>query len=178
MNIEVQERGSAGKTLFLTTAEDQGNFSTPHVPTPGLDLSELHGRGATMEICTGGVDLFLLACIIVVIYCSFLDTRFIFSRPVTFPRFKPSNPRGAAQASRRHLSSTRRPLSSMPLRGSNTAKRNAPRRKVALACERCREKKIRCDGQKPICGPCSRRGLTVDGCIYKADNARSASNDE
>ncbi|KAL1953096.1 hypothetical protein VTO42DRAFT_3597 [Malbranchea cinnamomea] len=69
----------------------------------------------------------------------------------------------------------------MPSRStSSTAKRgrSTPRRKIALACERCREKKVRCDGQKPICGPCERRGYTIEGCIYKADNARSASNDE
>ncbi|RHZ50185.1 hypothetical protein CDV55_102112 [Aspergillus turcosus] len=52
------------------------------------------------------------------------------------------------------------------------------RRKIALACEPCRERKSRCDGQKPICGPCERRCYTIDRCIFKADNARSASNDE
>ncbi|KAJ5088027.1 hypothetical protein N7456_011643 [Penicillium angulare] len=58
-------------------------------------------------------------------------------------------------------------------------KRGAPRRrKIALACETCREKKVRCDGEKPICGPCSRRSYPIDRCVYKIDNARSASNDE
>ena len=58
-------------------------------------------------------------------------------------------------------------------------KRGTPRRrKIALACETCREKKVRCDGEKPICGPCSRRSYPIDRCVYKIENARSASNDE
>ncbi|KAJ5554647.1 hypothetical protein N7513_004606 [Penicillium frequentans] len=57
-------------------------------------------------------------------------------------------------------------------------KRGTPRRrKVALACETCREKKVRCDGEKPICGPCSQRSYSIDRCVYKIENARSASND-
>lgn len=58
------------------------------------------------------------------------------------------------------------------------SKRDTPRRrKVALACEPCREKKVRCDGTKPICGPCTRRSYSIDRCTYKVENARSASND-
>ncbi|KAJ5707300.1 Transcription factor [Penicillium malachiteum] len=56
-------------------------------------------------------------------------------------------------------------------------KRSTGRRKIALACETCREKKVRCDGEKPICGPCSRRSYPIDRCVYKIENARSASND-
>lgn len=57
-------------------------------------------------------------------------------------------------------------------------KRETPRRrKIALACEPCREKKVRCDGTKPICGPCTRRSYSIDKCVYKIENARSASND-
>lgn len=59
-----------------------------------------------------------------------------------------------------------------------TIKRETPqRRKIALACESCRDKKVRCDGAKPICGPCARRAYPIDRCVYKIDNARSASND-
>lgn len=59
------------------------------------------------------------------------------------------------------------------------SKRDTPRRrKISLACESCREKKVRCDGSKPICGPCERRSYPIDRCVYKIDNARSASNDE
>ncbi|KAJ5503019.1 hypothetical protein N7463_005893 [Penicillium fimorum] len=64
----------------------------------------------------------------------------------------------------------------MPPKGGIT--KEPRRRKIALACESCREKKVRCDGIKPICGPCARRSYTVDQCVYKLDNARSASNDE
>ncbi|KAJ6134402.1 hypothetical protein N7523_000724 [Penicillium sp. IBT 18751x] len=59
------------------------------------------------------------------------------------------------------------------------SKRDTPRRrKVSLACESCRDKKVRCDGSKPICGPCERRSYPIDRCVYKLENARSASNDE
>ncbi|KAJ5542953.1 hypothetical protein N7461_008956, partial [Penicillium sp. DV-2018c] len=66
----------------------------------------------------------------------------------------------------------------MPTKGGISKREPARRRKVALACESCRDKKVRCDGTKPICGPCARRSYTVDRCVYKLDNARSASNDE
>ncbi|KAI1392524.1 uncharacterized protein F4822DRAFT_441461 [Hypoxylon trugodes] len=33
------------------------------------------------------------------------------------------------------------------------------------SCERCRKAKIRCDHQRPICGPCQRRGLELQ-CWY------------
>ncbi|KAJ5668927.1 hypothetical protein N7462_009997 [Penicillium macrosclerotiorum] len=61
---------------------------------------------------------------------------------------------------------------------NSATKRGTPRRrKIALACEACRDKKIRCDGVKPICGPCARRSYTIDQCVFKLENARSASND-
>ncbi|KAK2737278.1 hypothetical protein FQN55_001204 [Onygenales sp. PD_40] len=53
-----------------------------------------------------------------------------------------------------------------------------PRRKIALACESCREKKIRCDGVKPVCGPCTRRSYSIERCFYTTDNTRTASQDE
>ncbi|KAK2757316.1 hypothetical protein FQN54_004830 [Arachnomyces sp. PD_36] len=60
---------------------------------------------------------------------------------------------------------------------ANRGERKLQRRKIALACEPCRERKSRCDGKKPICGSCNRRSFTLEQCVYKADNARSASND-
>ncbi|KAI0973650.1 fungal-specific transcription factor domain-containing protein [Xylaria arbuscula] len=51
------------------------------------------------------------------------------------------------------------------------------RRKAALACESCRERKIRCDGGKPICAACRRRGLSLEQCVYTIDNARTANRD-
>ncbi|KAL3455131.1 fungal-specific transcription factor domain-containing protein [Aspergillus heterothallicus] len=61
----------------------------------------------------------------------------------------------------------------MPTGGTTRARR----RKVALACDSCREKKVRCDGNKPICGPCNKRSYRVDQCVYTTENARSASRD-
>ncbi|KAK3306082.1 fungal-specific transcription factor domain-containing protein [Chaetomium strumarium] len=52
------------------------------------------------------------------------------------------------------------------------------RRKIALACEPCRERKSRCDGAKPICSTCQRRSLPLHYCVYTLENARTASNDE
>jgi hypothetical protein len=66
----------------------------------------------------------------------------------------------------------------MPPKGGISKRETPRRRKIALACESCRDKKVRCDGEKPICGPCARRSYTVQQCVYKLDNARSASNDE
>ncbi|GKZ38157.1 hypothetical protein AbraIFM66950_010152, partial [Aspergillus brasiliensis] len=57
-------------------------------------------------------------------------------------------------------------------------RRTGARRKVTLACVSCREKKIRCDGRKPICGPCEKRSYRIDQCLYNPDNARTASRDE
>ncbi|EHK21930.1 uncharacterized protein TRIVIDRAFT_151548 [Trichoderma virens Gv29-8] len=45
------------------------------------------------------------------------------------------------------------------------------------SCEPCRDRKSRCDGGTPICSGCQRRGLALDLCVYKVDNARTASNE-
>ncbi|KAJ0421522.1 fungal-specific transcription factor domain-containing protein [Aspergillus carlsbadensis] len=67
----------------------------------------------------------------------------------------------------------------MPLKAAgDSRRRSATRRKVALACDSCREKKVRCDGKKPICGPCERRSHRVDQCVYNTDTVRTASRDE
>ncbi|KAI9729389.1 MAG: hypothetical protein M1834_006913 [Cirrosporium novae-zelandiae] len=55
--------------------------------------------------------------------------------------------------------------------------RHVHRRKIALACDPCRERKSRCDGGKPICSSCQRRSFGIHQCVYKTDNARTASND-
>ncbi|CAG7565969.1 unnamed protein product [Fusarium equiseti] len=44
--------------------------------------------------------------------------------------------------------------------------RPTKRKRVALACDNCRERKIKCDGSKPICSPCSKRGEPPGQCIY------------
>ncbi|GAT23331.1 fungal specific transcription factor [Aspergillus luchuensis] len=66
----------------------------------------------------------------------------------------------------------------MPPKSSGVAKQRPMRRKVALACDPCREKKIRCDGGKPICGSCDRKSYGIAQCSYSMDNPRTASQDE
>ncbi|KAF9261431.1 hypothetical protein L218DRAFT_1078649 [Marasmius fiardii PR-910] len=39
----------------------------------------------------------------------------------------------------------------------------AARCRTAVACDKCRERKTKCSGEKPVCGRCSSRGLI---CIY------------
>ncbi|KAF7564066.1 hypothetical protein G7046_g50 [Stylonectria norvegica] len=36
----------------------------------------------------------------------------------------------------------------------------------SLACRECRDRKIRCDGARPVCDSCSKRGLNGDQCRY------------
>ena len=57
---------------------------------------------------------------------------------------------------------------------SHSAPPAQKRRKIALACERCRDRKIRCDGEKPACGACRRRSnrYQPDPCLYINDNQR------
>lgn len=41
---------------------------------------------------------------------------------------------------------------------SSTSEQNLPVVRCKLACEECRERKRRCDGQRPQCGACSEAG--------------------
>ncbi|KAI0449577.1 hypothetical protein F5B21DRAFT_493775 [Xylaria acuta] len=50
-------------------------------------------------------------------------------------------------------------------------------RKTALACEPCRERKIRCDGGKPVCSACQRRRLPLEQCLYTIKNTRTVNRD-
>ncbi|KAI0754986.1 hypothetical protein C8Q80DRAFT_1142298 [Daedaleopsis nitida] len=43
-----------------------------------------------------------------------------------------------------------------------------PRSRVYVACVQCRNRKIRCDGAKPICHNCSRKGENPGICSYDA----------
>ncbi|KAJ4986823.1 fungal specific transcription factor domain-containing protein [Stagonosporopsis vannaccii] len=52
---------------------------------------------------------------------------------------------------------------------------SSKRRKIALACESCRARKARCDGEKPACKGCSTRSLR---CIYKVSAADAAHTNE
>ena len=42
----------------------------------------------------------------------------------------------------------------------------AKRRKIKIACEVCRNRKVRCDGGRPTCGSCMRRQVPTEQCIY------------
>ncbi|KAJ9610571.1 hypothetical protein H2200_005348 [Cladophialophora chaetospira] len=51
--------------------------------------------------------------------------------------------------------------------------RPAKRQKVAAACDQCREKKIKCDGLKPICRPCQKRFGPNAVCEWGVRKTRS-----
>ncbi|KAB8236445.1 Zn(II)2Cys6 transcription factor [Aspergillus alliaceus] len=56
----------------------------------------------------------------------------------------------------------------MPSQRSAVHKSNgARRRKTSSACESCRERRTRCDGQKPICGSCAQRSNVAGWCAYR-----------
>ncbi|KAM0721308.1 hypothetical protein Q7P37_003596 [Cladosporium fusiforme] len=40
------------------------------------------------------------------------------------------------------------------------------RKRVALACSLCRERKVKYDGAKPVCTPCNKRGSLAADCAY------------
>jgi hypothetical protein len=44
------------------------------------------------------------------------------------------------------------------------------RRRIGYACNQCRTKKNRCDGDRPVCGPCGLRQLE---CVYSAQKSRT-----
>ena len=47
----------------------------------------------------------------------------------------------------------------------HTADSQTKRRKIAIACEKCREKKRRCDGARPQCGSCA-KSVSGQHCVY------------
>ncbi|KAE8342668.1 hypothetical protein BDV24DRAFT_173673 [Aspergillus arachidicola] len=58
---------------------------------------------------------------------------------------------------------------STPRRAPGAAKdagRPSKRRKIAVACDECRVRKIRCDGAQPECGPCTKKGDPGVKCVY------------
>ncbi|KAJ5614870.1 hypothetical protein N7528_008524 [Penicillium herquei] len=50
---------------------------------------------------------------------------------------------------------------------SHESRRQPKRRKIAVACDDCRMKKVRCDGVQPVCGPCSKRPRPT--CVYTGE---------
>lgn len=49
-------------------------------------------------------------------------------------------------------------------RGSKRIQRR--RRRIQTACKSCQDRKTRCDGSRPACSACHRRGVAVE-CIYE-----------
>ncbi|KAL4898080.1 C6 transcription factor [Aspergillus ambiguus] len=54
-------------------------------------------------------------------------------------------------------------------RPSESSDRPPKRRKVAVACDECRTRKVRCDGIQPVCGPCTKRADQGVRCIYTGE---------
>ncbi|RDW76781.1 transcription factor domain-containing protein [Aspergillus mulundensis] len=61
--------------------------------------------------------------------------------------------------------------------GADTSQR-PKRRKIAVACDECRVRKVRCDGVQPACGPCSKRVDKGAQCRYtgEPEKKRAAEN--
>ncbi|KAL3484417.1 fungal-specific transcription factor domain-containing protein [Aspergillus germanicus] len=51
----------------------------------------------------------------------------------------------------------------------DSATRRPKRRKIAVACDECRARKVRCDGVQPVCGPCAKREEYGVRCYYTGE---------
>jgi hypothetical protein len=80
------------------------------------------------------------------------------SRPPTHPLL-PLQPR-APIATVTASSSTSEPTT------ATTAFRRRPRQQVRAACEQCRDHKVKCNAERPVCRRCSVRNLV---CVYVSD---------
>ncbi|OBT65745.1 hypothetical protein VE03_03343 [Pseudogymnoascus sp. 23342-1-I1] len=56
--------------------------------------------------------------------------------------------------------------------------RPSKRRKISNACESCRVRKTKCDGGRPICGPCQYRSKSQQSCVYAKDPTTRSGNEE
>ncbi|KAI9370712.1 fungal-specific transcription factor domain-containing protein [Aspergillus egyptiacus] len=62
---------------------------------------------------------------------------------------------------------------SSPQKPSNEDDGRPPkRRKIAVACDECRARKVRCDGIQPVCGQCAKRADTGVQCRYTGEPER------
>ncbi|GIK05000.1 hypothetical protein Aspvir_009099 [Aspergillus viridinutans] len=52
-------------------------------------------------------------------------------------------------------------------RPDEESEKRPKRRKVAVACDECRARKVRCDGIQPVCGPCTKRSDAR--CVYTGE---------
>ncbi|KAL7907576.1 fungal-specific transcription factor domain-containing protein [Trichoderma velutinum] len=48
------------------------------------------------------------------------------------------------------------------------------RPKISVACEECRQRKVKCDGVQPRCGACRRRRRPAPNCVYKPERVKTA----
>ena len=53
--------------------------------------------------------------------------------------------------------------------GQQEGQQQSKRQRIGYACDICRAKKNRCDGERPTCGPCLARSLQ---CVYSAQKSR------
>ncbi|KAL2809432.1 putative C6 transcription factor [Aspergillus granulosus] len=51
----------------------------------------------------------------------------------------------------------------------DSTSRRPKRRKIAVACDECRARKVRCDGIQPVCGPCAKRVEHGVRCNYTGE---------
>ncbi|KAL6788838.1 fungal-specific transcription factor domain-containing protein [Trichoderma sp. SZMC 28012] len=54
------------------------------------------------------------------------------------------------------------------------AERWPKRPKISVACEECRQRKVKCDGVQPRCGACRRRRRPAPNCVYKPERVKTA----
>ncbi|KAF2249475.1 hypothetical protein BU26DRAFT_565121 [Trematosphaeria pertusa] len=57
-------------------------------------------------------------------------------------------------------------MSMPPAQPAHAEERPPKRTKIRLACQECRDRKIRCDGGRPTCNACARKKLGPEHCIY------------
>ncbi|KAI5459753.1 fungal-specific transcription factor domain-containing protein [Mariannaea sp. PMI_226] len=62
--------------------------------------------------------------------------------------------------------STRGASSSRPSSAASSRRSGRACKARSLACRECRDRKIRCDGGRPTCDSCRRRGLGAGSCVY------------
>ncbi|KIW99851.1 uncharacterized protein Z518_10779 [Rhinocladiella mackenziei CBS 650.93] len=65
-------------------------------------------------------------------------------------------------------------LGQHPAQGPGERTELVKRRKVAVACDLCRERKRKCDGERPQCGPCARR-IPPSTCVWSEERSKYAS---
>ncbi|KAF3395135.1 hypothetical protein DPV78_009209 [Talaromyces pinophilus] len=60
----------------------------------------------------------------------------------------------------------------IPAQGTNTNTQPAKRRKILLACNTCRDRKTRCDGRRPACSACIKKGIGAE-CVFEETSLKN-----